>query len=190
VLLADDFERAEAGRLPRVSSRPNDYLFSYDAGEYVINKINAELPAAPIVFLPGEFENTVIAIDVRIAGDISSRYALVVCRDQSTGGQAKQYRASLVPEARRVVLSRWDNGAQRVLAEARDDPAIQEGNAKNRLELRCAGPKIAVAVNGKVLASADDLTLKKGGHGIGAGTFQGVTGTLLARFDNLEVRSP
>lgn len=190
VLLADDFERPEAGKLPRVSSRPDDYLFRYDAGEYVIDKINAALPAAPIVFLPEEYDNTVIAVDVRIMDDVASRYAFVVCRDQSTGGQARQYRASLVPDGRRLVLSRWDDGAQRVLAEARDDPAIQSGNAKNRLELQCAGPKITASVNGKVLASADDLTLSKGNHGLGAGTFQGINGTLVARFDNLEIRSP
>jgi hypothetical protein len=190
VLLADNFERAETGQLPRTSARPNDYVFSYDRGEYVINKINAALPAAPIVFLPGSFENTVIAVDVRIMGDVASRYAFVVCRDQSSGGQARQYRASVVPEGRRLILSRWDDGNQRVLSEARDEAAINTGDAKNRLELRCAGAKISAAVNGKVIATADDMTLNRGDHGVGAGTFAGVEGTLEARFDNLEVRVP
>ena len=41
VLLADNFERARRyGQLPRTSSRPNDYAFNYDRGEYVITKIN------------------------------------------------------------------------------------------------------------------------------------------------------
>lgn len=190
VLLADNFERAETGQLPRTSARPNDYVFSYDGGEYVINKINAALPAAPIVFLPGSYENTIIAVDVRIMGDAASRYAFVVCRDQSSGGQAKQYRASVVPEGRRLILSRWDEGNQRVLAEARDEAAINTGNAKNRLELRCAGAKISAAVNGQVIATADDMTLSRGDHGVGAGTFAGVEGTLEARFDTLEVRAP
>jgi serine/threonine protein kinase len=190
VLLADNFESAETGQLPRVSARPSDYVFSYDGGEYVINKVNAALPAAPIVFVPGSYENSVVAVDVRIMGDVSSRYAFVVCRDQSTGGQAKQYRASIVPEGQRVILSRWDDGTQRVLAEARDEPAIRTGNATNRLELRCAAAKIVAVVNGKTVASADDMTLSKGDHGIGAGTFSGVEGTLEARFDNLEVRVP
>jgi hypothetical protein len=34
------------------------------------------------------------------------------------------------------------------------------------------------------------LTLTRGEHGIGAGTFAGVDGTLEARFDNLIVRNP
>lgn len=190
VLLSDTFENAEIGQLPRVSARPNDYVFAYDRGEYVINKINAALPAAPIVFLPGSYENTVIAVDVRIVGDAASRYAFVVCRDQSSGGQAKQYRASIVPEGRRLILSRWDDGSQRVLSEVRDDAAINPGNAVNRLELSCAGAKISAAVNGKTLVSADDTTLNRGDQGLGAGTFAGVDGTLEARYDNLEIKSP
>jgi serine/threonine-protein kinase len=190
VLLADTFDRAETGQLPRVSARPSDYVFAYDGGEYVINKINAALPAAPIVFLPETYDNSVIAVDVRIMGDVASRYAFVVCRDQSTGGQAKQYRASIVPDGRRLILSRWDDGNQRVLAEARDDESIQTGNAVNRLELRCVGTKVTAMVNSKIVATADDMTLNRGDHGLGAGTFSGVEGTLEARFDNLEVRVP
>jgi hypothetical protein len=190
VLAADSFDNPATGLLPRASARPNDYVFSYDGGEYVINKINASLPAAPIVFLTDTFENTVIAVDVRFTGEVASRYAFVVCRDQSSGGLARQYRASVVPEGRRLVLSRWDDGNQRVLSEARDDAAIHTGNAKNRLELRCAGQKVSASVNGKVIATADDLTYNRGSHGVGAGTFSGVDGVLEARFDDLEVRAP
>ena len=94
VLLSDTFENPEIGQLPRVSARPSDYTFAYEGGEYVIHKINEKLPAAPIVFLPGSYDNSIIAVDVRIVGEVASRYAFVVCRDQSSGGQAKQYRAS------------------------------------------------------------------------------------------------
>ena len=190
VILADNFDRPEFGQLLRTSPRPNDYTFSYDGGEYVINKTNPTLPSAPIVFLPGSYDNTIIAVDIRLMGDVTSRYAFVVCRDQSTGGQARQYRASMVPDERRLILSRWDDGNQRVLATVSDEPAINPGNARNRLELRCAGARIAASVNGKVVASADDMTLNRGDQGIGAGTFSGVVGTLEARFDNLEVRQP
>lgn len=65
---------------------------------------------------------------------------------------------------------------QRVLSEARDDPAIRTGNEANRLELRCAGLRIEASVNGKVVASADDTTLDRGEHGIVAGMFSGVEG--------------
>src|SRR5262249_30869237 len=99
-------------------------------------------------------------------------------------------RASIVPDGRRLILSRWDDGTQRVLSEVRDDPAINPGNASNRLELRCAGAKISAVVDGKKLASAGDMTLKPGGPGVGARQFGGVDGTLEARFDNLEIRVP
>jgi hypothetical protein len=189
VLVADDFERAEIGQLPRTSSRPNDYVFSYDRGEYVINKINAALQIAPMVILNGPYDNTVIAIDVRLMGDVSSRYGFVVCRNQPAA-QSKQYRASIAPDGRRLILSRWDDGQERMLATVRDEPAINPGNAKNRLELRCAGTRIAAAVNGKVVASATDMTLSRGAHGVGAGAFAGTEGTIEARYDNLEIRSP
>jgi hypothetical protein len=191
VLAADNFENAEIGQFPRVSGRPNDYTYSYDRGEYVINKVNPAMSGAPIVFVPGgPYENSAIAIDVRMVGDAANRYAFVVCRDQTVGGQAKQYRASLVPAERGLILSRWDTGRQRVLAEVRDEAAINAGNATNRLELRCAGAKISAVVNGKMVASVDDMTLNKGEHGVGAGTFDQINLTLEARFDNLEVRVP
>ena len=188
VLVADDFERAEIGQLPRTSSRPNDYVFSYDRGEYVINKINAALQIAPMVILNGPYDNTVIAIDVRLMGDVSSRYGFVVCRNQPAA-QSKHYRASIAPDGRRLILSRWDDGQERTLATVRDEPAINPGNARNRLELRCAGAKISASVNGKVLASVDDMTLSRGDHGVGAGAFSGTQGTIEARYDNLEIRS-
>jgi hypothetical protein len=190
VLLADNFDRPEIGQLSQTSQRPNDYRFAYDGGEYVITKMNAALQVAPIVLINGPYDNTVIAVDVRLMGDVASRYSFLVCRNQSTAAGTRQYRASLVPEARRMILSRWDDGQERVLAQVRDDPAINSGNARNRLELRCAGAKISVTVNGKVVASVDDMTLNRGDHGLGTGGFTGFQGTLEARFDNLEIRVP
>jgi hypothetical protein len=190
VLLADNFERAEAGQLPRTSSRPNDYVFNYDRGEYVISKINPALQAAPMAILNGPYDNTVIAIDVRIMGDVASRYVFLVCRNQSTSGQSKHYRATIVPDGRQFILSRWDDGQERMLSKLINEPSVNPGNAKNRLELRCAGTKISASVNGKVVASADDMTLSRGDHGVGTGAFTGVQGTIEARYDNLEIRVP
>jgi serine/threonine-protein kinase len=190
VLLADDFDQPNNRRLSTVSSRPDDFTFAYDGGEYVIKKVNATLPVAPSITLAGTYENTIIAVDVRIMGDAASRYGFVVCRDQSTNGQSKQYRASVVPNERRLTLARWDSGTGRTLGEVRNDPSINPGNGQNRLELRCAGAKISAAVNGKVLATADDLTLTRGAHAMGTGLFAEVEGTVEARFDNLEVRAP
>ena len=190
MLLAESFERAETGQLPRTSSRPNDYVFNYDGGEYVINKINSGLQVAPMVILNGPYDNTVIAIDVRLMGDVTSRYAFVACRHQSSAAMSKHYRASVVPDGRRLILSRWDDGQERMLSTVRDEPAINTGNAKNRLELRCAGAKISASVNGKMLASADDMTLNRGDQGVGTGAFSGTQGTIEARYDNLEIRAP
>jgi hypothetical protein len=112
VIQSDTFDRTEGGLLTRTSPRPNDYAFAYDRGEYVIRKVNPTLPAAPIVFVRGEYADTVIAVDVRIVGEAGARYAFVVCRDKSEDGQTRQYRASIVPEGRRVILSHWADGGQ------------------------------------------------------------------------------
>ena len=78
-----------------------------------------------------------------------------------------------------------------MLSTLTNEPSVNPGNAKNRLpELRCAGTKISALVNGKVVASADDMTLSRGDHGIGTGAFTGVQGTIEARYDNLEIRVP
>lgn len=190
VLLAENFERAETGQLPRTSSRPNDYVFSYDRGEYVINKINAAAQIAPMVILNGPYDNTVIAVDIRLMGDVRSRYGFLACRHQTTATLSKHYRASVVPDGREMILSRWDDGQERKLHTVSDEPSINPGNGKNRLELRCAGTRISVTVNGKVLASVDDMTLSRGDHGVGTGAFTGTQGTIEARYDNLEIRVP
>jgi hypothetical protein len=190
VLAADNFERADAALLPLVSARPTDYTFAYDRGEYVISVINAAYQGVPVSLLSGGYDNSIIAVDVRMMGDVASRYAFLVCRHSSTEGQTNQYRASLVPDGQRVILSRWDGRTERSLASVRDEPAVNPGNAKNRFELRCAGTTISVAVNNKVVVTTNDMTLNRGADGVGAGTFAGVEGTLEARFDNLEVRTP
>ena len=168
-------ERRDRAAFARLGP-PERLRLRYDRGEYVINKINAALQVAPIVFLNGPYDNTVIAVDVRMMGDVASRYAFLVCRDQATAGQSKQYRASMVPEGRRLILSRWDDGQERTLSAVRDDAAINPGNADNRLELRCAGAKISASVNGKTLVSADDMTLNRGDQGLGAGRVHGDRG--------------
>jgi len=95
VLLADNFDRPEIGQLSQTSQRPSDYRFSYDDGEYVITKMNAALQVAPIVIINGPYDNTVIAVDVRLVGDVASRYAFLVCRNQSTAGGFTGFQGTL-----------------------------------------------------------------------------------------------
>ena len=84
-----------------------------------------------MAILNGPYDNTVIAIDVRIMGDAASRYVFLVCGNQSTSGQSKRYRATIVPDGRQFILSRWDDGQERMLSTLTNEPSVNPGNAKN-----------------------------------------------------------
>ena len=86
------------------SSRPQEYAFAYDAGEYVVRKVNPDLPAAPVVYVAGRFDDVVVAVDARIVEPTGARYALAVCRDATADGRF-QYPDSARAEGLVSVLS-------------------------------------------------------------------------------------
>lgn len=190
VLLSDAFDRPDTGQLSRSSPNPQDYTYAYSEGEYVVAIVNPDLQQSQGVLVPGTYDDSVLAVDVRLVGDVVQRHVSVACRVEGAGGQLKKmFQATLVPNDRGLILVSWEAGAPHNRVEARD-PGIETGNGWNHVELRCDGAKISASVNGKTVASLDDPSPSKGLHSIGTGTFAGTKGTVEARFDNLEIRMP
>ena len=62
------------------------------------------------------------------------------------------------------------------------------------LQFTCAGPNLTLAINGKIVARAQDYTLQDGGFGLEASDVAGGAGTgassgLVVAYDNLTVDS-
>ena len=78
-------------------------------------------------------------------------------------------------------------GAFEVLVDWTSSPAINQGNATNRIRAVCDGPIIALFVNGEFLAEATDTTYTSGDIALAATTFEEEQETEI-HFDNLVVR--
>jgi hypothetical protein len=122
-------------------------------------------------------------VDVRLVGPTAGRYISMGCRDSDDG-----YYVLLVdPDEGTIRLGRRGQSTQNHV-EDEEFPAINRGNAVNRVELRCAGSMLSVTINGQLVATVSDANLREGELFIGAGVYNGEPdGTVEARFDNLRV---
>ena len=182
VLLSDDFNdptRAQLPLAPTGAERSQGYI----GGEYEIINGDTQATSVEDVLVPGSYQDTSIAIDVRVYGGIPRlRGAHIVCRGVGVG---TGYVLALYPEEQRFALLRRQPSMPNspvVLLEQRGLGAIRPGEGVNRLELSCVGPTITGSVNGVVVATVQDPTFAAGRHAIGV-RGSGTT----ARFDNLVV---
>ena len=188
ILLADNFDDPSAGVMARSSETPTLFQYGYDGGEYVMRRISPEATGNVTVPLPGTFADSVIAVDARIVGETSQRLVALQCR-RIGGPDQQQYRFEVSPDRGAYRLLRFIDGAMTPFPDWTPAPAIQRGNAVNRLELRCAGSTIAVRANGVSLVSAEDPALREGRLAITAGVLERRL-LIEARFDNLVVSQP
>ena len=185
ILLADDFEDANVGWLPTSSPRPSDYQVGYEAGRYFIRKVNPDWDGLPSAFLPGSYADASIEVQVEVvgvAGEPLGRSVALFCRQVGNRG----YRAVVDVDGGAFWLSRDDSSTQKVrLTEPSPSSSLRAGNARNHLELTCAGPTIAFAINGTNVAVVHDSHYGEGGFGISMARFQGSPGTAEAWLDDL-----
>lgn len=182
-LLRDNFEDPANSLLPGSSPEPSNYVLRYAEGEYLMRVVNSQwatrFPA--LVLLPGLYQDTSLAIDVRLVGDPRQKYVAVGCRSRAGAGQ---YRLLVVPSGGAMTLVRWDGGDNwTTLAPARTVEAIRRDTATNRLELSCVGSTIMGTINGTVVATVQDATHREGLSWIALGSPSGAAAE--ARWDNL-----
>lgn len=181
VVARDDFSSAERGIFDLTGQNTSLVRFSYEGGEFVIRKIDGSSPNVPTINLPKPVPDAALAVDARVTGETRGREAVLLCRFRGPSG----YWLIFTPDGGRLHLGRLDNGAETTLAD-RTVALGHPATAATRLELRCAGGEIAVAVDGVQMVAVQDRTYGDGDWGIGAG----VAGELLpatseVHFDNL-----
>jgi hypothetical protein len=187
VLLADDFDDAEAGKLPVVAASLSRADRGYLGGEYLIRKRDPAMERSPKSLLPGAYADATLAVDARLVGPTDDRVVSIACRDQG-GPSGAHYRFEVRPATSQFALTRWDGEARVALLEWQISAAIQPGNVVNHLELSCVGATISASVNMTTLASLQDAAYASGRWWIGAGDLQSPPATVEVRFDNLVLR--
>lgn len=182
-LLRDDFSDPNQGKLPTVSPQPRSYTRGYEAGEYVIRKVDPQYNlVAAARATDNVFQDAAIEVDAHLVGDVTGRYIAIACRFSPAG----EYQFAVDPGQGRFSLWRFDAGAEGVaLVPVQDHAAIRRGSAWNRLELSCSGSTISATINGVQVASIEDATHREGRLTLGVGTVGAATAE--ARFDNLAV---
>ena len=186
VLLADDFDDADGGVLPKQSAAPEQTQFGYGAGEYFIRDVDPGVGGGRLVVVPGVYADASLAVDVRFVADAPRGYLQLGCR-RTAEAPVGRYLARVDPAAGRVKLVRADGAAETVLQDWRPAPTLRRGVERNRVELTCAGTAITLAVNGAPAAAADDATYRAGGFELHVTTFREGTAPAEARFDDLAV---
>ncbi len=187
LLFFDDFDTPDSGQLSKSSSDPTHYRVGYEAGEYVIQKVDPEWAYQPAVPLPETYDDAAVSADARLTRESANRYLIVSCRSQPAAVQTTGYRLYVTPDDGKFALIRTEGGTVVRLADWRESPAIRRGNQTNRLELSCAGRTIAASINGTLVASVDDGTYRQGKLWLSAGSFPDSHTQADARFDNLVV---
>ncbi|MGE3268960.1 MAG: serine/threonine-protein kinase [Chloroflexota bacterium] len=193
--------RPTATLLPRVAYQAN---FNADAGglyigrdeerehlvwqgEYTVKTLVSR-PINSLAYIPGAFNDGVLAVTARIIDGADYAFVALGCRAQSTS-RSSQYYVQMTATPPAVRLHRTDDGTLTYLTNWATSSVIRGGTSANRLELRCIGSTISVAVNGAELLSVRDDHYQAGRWSIGAGTFGDMAGRAEGRFDNLELRT-
>jgi class 3 adenylate cyclase len=185
-LLADDFDQPASRVLPEASDFPNDFAVGYGGGEYSIQTLSLNRDRLPSVVVPGWYSDAALSIHARLLGDTESQSVILGCRNAAP---RSGYRLTLRPGQGTGSLDRADAAPVLVrLATFTDVASIRRRTAMNHLELRCAGDRISVTINGTLVASVRDPTYRVGRIWIAANVDTGTVAFGNAQFDNLLVK--
>ncbi len=181
LLFQDGFDDPSSG-WDRVQS-PNG-MTDYDNGRYriVINDTNADFWANPGLF----FEDVVIDVDAgKYAGPDDNDLG-ILCRYQDT----ENFYFLIISSDGYYGIGIVKDGQQKLLEPPQmyHSGSIVIGGQPNHIQATCQGSRLALQVNGDLIAETNDSTIKSGDIGLIVGSFDepGVD----IWFDNLLVRVP
>ncbi|HKY78711.1 MAG TPA: family 16 glycoside hydrolase [Anaerolineales bacterium] len=181
VIFEDDFADVMSGwEIRNESTAVTDYL----DGVFVIqvNIADTSLWSKP----HGSFENVHISVDaLQTAGPAKNLFG-IICRYQDSDNF---YRFVIGADGFAGITKR-SNGEVIVISAAllTVSPAVNQGFAANHIEAFCAGPNLALWVNGQQVAEAVDEEFSSGEIGLIASS--GAEAGIEIHFDNFVVSGP
>jgi S1-C subfamily serine protease len=177
-LLADDFSDESIWPV----GEGEGSRFYYADGEYLIEVFESDLGAW--ASSGDRWADVVIDVDARqVSGPDDNQYGLL-CRYQDSDNF---YEFDISGDGYYAIyLNRA--GEFKTLAPWTATSAIRQGESSNHLAVTCQGNRLALSVNGDLVAEAFDDTFSEGEVAMIAGTF-GEPGVVVA-FDNLQVSAP
>ena len=183
VLYKDDFSNETTG-WPR--ARTDEGITDYENGIYriFVNLENQDYLGTPGLFLQSDVRVEVDA--TKVSGSDDNDFG-VLCRYQDNNNF---YQFFVSSDGYVGILKVVDGFNQNISGgQLIDHPAVNIGNAMNRIGADCLGDTLTMYVNGQQVLTAQDTTFMTGGDvGIFAGTYD-EPGTDI-HFDNFIVKKP
>ena len=139
---------------------------------------------------PGRnFDDVIIEVDAEQVGGPDNNAYGVICRYQNE----ENFYVFLISGDGFYVIGKYQSGSDEVIYLTEDgqyveSPAINQGEALNRLRVSCIGNELSLAVNGVPLLTVTDPTFVTGDIGLSVSTFE--LGSAVVEFDNLRVVAP
>jgi len=181
VLFQDDFSDPSSG-WDRITNEEG--TTDYVNGEYrfLINATHVDYWTNPGL----DFWDVVVEVDAVKAGGPDDNDFGVICRYQNTDN----FYFFLISSDGFYAIAKMEAGESAFIEpdQMYSSDAILQGEAANHLRAECVGSRLALAVNGVLVAETEDDTFADGDVGLIAGAFDepGVD----IRFDNFVVKKP
>ncbi len=164
--------------------RQAEGLTDYDGGKYriYVNDEDADYWANPGL----NFTDVEVEVEAKKIGGPDNNNFGVLCRYQNMGN----FYFLIISSDGYYGIGKVENGKQRLIEPEQMFPSevIRKGPQINHIHAICDGPRLALVVNGELVAETEDTTFLEGDVGLIAGSFDepGVDVT----FDNFVVRRP
>jgi hypothetical protein len=181
ILLRDDFSTTTSN-WPRESSDPTRRRLGYQAGEYVVVRVQGAGSAQGATG-SRRFADALIEVDARVAEPTENAYVALQFRRQDDGAGAYIFHVDSNPGEFRVL--RWQDRRETVLVGWTAHPSVQRGAAWNHLGIRAEGPELRFYVNQEEVARIEDAAFPEGRLYLGAASRR--DGTAEVHYDNLLV---
>src|SRR5439155_22877154 len=136
------FSNRTNGFMPLVSPVPNAYTVGYVDGEYAMTQTNPNYPDPVYAYVPGAYLDATLSIDARLVGNLDDRVLLLGCRDGDYDGETG-YIAVFDPNTGEVGLGKLGLQGISSMTDVLQSAVFQTDGMANRLELTCAGDRIA-----------------------------------------------
>jgi hypothetical protein len=182
VLFQDDFSDPSSG-WDRVNQPEG--ITDYEDGAYriFVNTINTDIWANPGL----DFGDVRLQVEATKVGGNDNNDFGVICRYQN----ADNYYFFILSSDGYYGIGKVKDGVQQLIGVDAMPPseAINQGDATNRLQVDCIGPKLSLFANDEFLAQYEDPDFTSGDVGLIAGTSPEAPGTDVF-FDNFQVLKP
>ncbi len=185
LLFSEDFQNPDDGWMRNSPDDGASTTYSYENGEFVVRHPDPPEPSYFPASVPGVYLDASLAVDVYVANDPVGQVLALNCRENRAARSAIRLRVA--PSAGQFAVDWRENDGTKTLLPWTRSPSIVRDLGTNHIELVCAGPWIAVRVNGDEIGAVRDPKPLPGRFYIGGSVATDVANGFEAHFSNLTV---